>query len=170
MRLEAAAIDCTDSQRNFLLKSVNPWLPFFMEEEKMASLNERMKEIFAKQGIFVLGTADLNGTPNAVPVGALKILDDETILISDQYFQKTLKNLKENPKVALSFWELGEGYQIKGEAKIHTEGKVFEETAEWIRKRSEEIGRPLKSKGAIVIKITAIYSVSPGSRAGQRMA
>ena len=135
----------------------------------MASLNERMKEIFGKQGIFVLGTADLNGVPNVVPVGAVKILNDETILISDQYFNKTLKNLKENPKVAISFWESGEGYQIKGRAKIHTEGKIYEETVEWIRKRSEEIGRPLKSKGAIVIRITAIYSVSPGSKAGQRV-
>jgi hypothetical protein len=136
----------------------------------MASLNERMKEIFAKQRIFVLGTADLNGVPNVVPVGSVRILDDETILISDQYFHKTLANLKENPKVAISFWEMSEGYQIKGRAKIHTEGKIYEETAEWIRKRSEEIGRPLKSKGAIVIKITAIYSVSPGSKAGQRVA
>lgn len=136
----------------------------------MAALNERMKEIFAKQGIFALATADLNGVPNVVPVGAVKILDDETILVSDQYFHKTLNNLKENANVAISFWEMGEGYQVKGKAKIHTEGKIYEETAEWIGKRSEEIGRPIKSKGAIVIKIKAIYSVSPGSKAGQRVA
>ena len=135
----------------------------------MAALNERMKEIFAKQGIFALATADLNGVPNVVPVGAVKILDDETILVSDQYFHKTLNNLRENPNVAFSFWEMGEGYQIKGNAKIHTEGKIYEETAEWIRKRSEEIGRPIKSKGAIVIKIKAIYSVSPGSKAGEKI-
>ena len=136
----------------------------------MAALNERMKEIFTKQGIFALATADLNGIPNVVPVGAVKILDDETILVSDQYFHKTLNNLKENPNVAISFWEMGEGYQVKGRAKIYTEGKIFEETAEWIRRRSEEIGRPIRSKGAIVIKIKAVYSVSPGSKAGQKIA
>jgi predicted pyridoxine 5'-phosphate oxidase superfamily flavin-nucleotide-binding protein len=138
----------------------------------MALLNETMKEIFAKQGIFVLGTADLNGVPNVVPVGAVRILDDETIVVSDQHFLKTLKNLRENPKVAISFWEMdkGEGYQIKGEATIQTEGKIYEETVEWIRNFSEKIGHPLKSKGAIVIKITAIYSVTPGSNAGQRVA
>jgi uncharacterized protein len=135
----------------------------------MAVLNERMKEIFAKQGIFVLGTASLNGVPNVVPVRSTKILNDETILVSDQFFNKTLRNLKKNPKVAMSFWEMGEGYQIKGRAKIHTEGKIYEETADWIRKRGEEIGRPLKCKGAIVIKITAIYSVSPGNKAGRRV-
>jgi predicted pyridoxine 5'-phosphate oxidase superfamily flavin-nucleotide-binding protein len=138
----------------------------------MASLNERMKEIFSKQGVFVLGTADSKGSPNVVPVGAIKILDNETILVSDQYFLKTLKNLRENPKVAISFWEMdkGEGYQIKGDATIHTDGKIFEETVEWVRKYGEEIGHPLKSKGAIVIKITEIYSVTPGSNAGQKIA
>lgn len=137
----------------------------------MALLNERMKEIFAKQGVFVLGTSDLKGIPNVVPVGAVKILDDETILVSDQYFLKTLNNLKENPKVAMSFWEMekGEGYQIKGEATIQTEGKIYEETVEWIRKFGEEMGVSLKSKGAVVIKITAIYSVTPGPDAGRQV-
>ena len=138
----------------------------------MSMLNERMKKIFVKQGIFVLGTADQNGIPNVVPVGAAKILDDETVLVSDQYFLKTLNNLKENPRVAISFWETdtGEGYQIKGDAEILTEGRIYEKTAAWVRKHGEEIGHPLKSKGAIVIKITAIYSVTPGPNAGQRVA
>ena len=138
----------------------------------MALLNDRMKEIFAKQGIFVLGTAGLNGVPNVVPVGAVRILDDETIVVSDQHFLKTLNNLRENPKVAISFWEMGngEGYQLKGEASIQTEGKIYEETVEWIRNFSEKIGHPLKSKGSIVIKITAIYSVTPDPNAGQRIA
>ena len=138
----------------------------------MAPLNERMKDIFARQDIFALGTADLSGVPNVVPVGAVKILDDETILVSDQYFSKTLNNLRRNPKVAMSFWDVDEheGYQIKGEATIHTEGTVYEETVEWIREYGEKIGRPLESKGAIVIKITEIYSVTPGSSAGQRVA
>jgi predicted pyridoxine 5'-phosphate oxidase superfamily flavin-nucleotide-binding protein len=138
----------------------------------MALLNDRMKEIFSKQGIFVLGTADLKGVPNVVPVGAVKILDDETILVSDQYFLKTLNNLRENPRVSMSFWELekGEGYQIKGEAAIHTEGKIYEETVEWIREFSKQLGHPLKSKGAIVIRITSIYSVTPGPDAGKKIA
>jgi len=138
----------------------------------MAPLNERMKEIFTKQEIFALGTADLSGVPNVVPVGAVKILDDETILVSDQYFLKTLNNLRENPKVAMSFWDVGEheGYQIKGEVTIHTEGRVYDETVEWIRDFSKKIGRPFESKGAIVIKVTEIYSATPGSNAGQRVA
>jgi len=130
-----------------------------------------MKEIFSRQGSFVLGTSDLYGVPNVVPVGAVKLLDDETVLISDQFFLKTLSNLQKNPKVAISFWDTGngEGYQIKGDASIQTEGKIFEDTVEWIRRMSEEIGHPLQSKGAIVIKISEIYSVTPGPTAGQKI-
>ena len=41
---------------------------------------------------------------------------------------------------AISFWETGnsEGYQIKGRATIQTEGKIYEETVEWIRNFSEK--------------------------------
>lgn len=44
------------------------------------------------------------GLPNIVQIGAVKFLDDETLLISDQYFSKTLANLRENPRIALAWW------------------------------------------------------------------
>lgn len=135
----------------------------------MAALTERMKEIFEQQQVFVFATADKNGIPNAVPVSAVKLLDDETVLISDQFFKKTLSNLRENQHVAISFWKEIEGVQIKGEAGIITSGKLFDETAAWIKKMGEQLGLPLKSKGAVVIKIEEIYSVSPGPEAGKRL-
>jgi len=138
----------------------------------MAILTDRMKEVFGKHanGTYPFGTADGNGTPNLVPVNAVKILDDETILVSDQFFGKTLNNIKENPRVAITFWDKFEGYQVKGEAQIITEGKIFEETSEWIKRLGEKLGFPLKSKGAIVIKVKEIYSVSPGPDAGKKLA
>jgi len=135
----------------------------------MAALTERMKEIFAKQQVFVFGTADKNGIPNVVPVSAVRLLDDETVLISDQFFKKTLSNLKENPHVALSFWKEVEGYQIKGEVQIVTAGKLFDETAAWIKKMGEDLGLPLKSKGAVLLNIKEIFSVSPGPEAGNKL-
>ena len=80
----------------------------------MAQMTERMKELFDKVRTVVLSTASIDGTPNAVPVGAKKIIDGETILISDQFFNKTLANMKANPKVAVTYWEGREGYQLKG--------------------------------------------------------
>lgn len=136
----------------------------------MAKMTERMKELFNEVPTAVLATATPDGTPNAVPVGAKKILDDETILISDQFFNKTLANMKSNSKVAVSFWKDREGYQLKGTVTIETSGKRYEETAKWIEERSKKKGVPLQSKGAIIISIEEIYGLAPGPGAGKKLA
>jgi uncharacterized protein len=136
----------------------------------MAKMDERVKEMFQKQQDVVLATASIEGIPNVVVVGAKKIIDDETILISDQYFDKTLANMKENPQAAVTVWEKTEGYQIKGTVTIETSGPRFEETARWIEDLGKKFNVPLKSKGAVILKITDIYTISPGSNAGQKIA
>ena len=135
----------------------------------MAQMTERMQELFNKVRTPVLSTATPNGIPNAVPVGAKKIIDSETILISDQFLNKTLANMQANPHVALTFWEGHEGYQLKGTVTIETSGQRFEETARWIQEMSERAGFPLKSKGAVILKIEEIFGVSPGPGAGKRL-
>jgi predicted pyridoxine 5'-phosphate oxidase superfamily flavin-nucleotide-binding protein len=135
----------------------------------MAKMTDRMKEVFTKVPAVVLATATGDGTPNAVPVGAKQIIDDETILLSDQFFNKTLANMKTNPKVSVSFWEGHEGYQLKGSIVIETSGPRFEETAKWIEELGNKAGFPLKSKGAVILKIDEIYGVSPGPGAGKQL-
>ena len=129
-----------------------------------------MKELFDKVRPVVLSTASIDGTPNAVPVGAKKIIDDETILISDQFFNKTLANMKANPKVAVTYWEGREGYQLKGTVTIETVGQRYEETVKWIEEMSSKTGFPLKSKAAIILKIEEIYAIAPGPGAGKKLA
>ncbi|MBN2514904.1 MAG: pyridoxamine 5'-phosphate oxidase family protein [Deltaproteobacteria bacterium] len=136
----------------------------------MAKMSERVKEIFQKQHDVVLATASKEGIPNVVVVGAKKIIDDETILISDQYFDKTLANMKENPRAAVTVWEKTEGYQIKGMVSIETSGPRFEETMRWIEDLGKKFNVHLKSKGAVILKITDIYTISPGDSAGQKIA
>jgi predicted pyridoxine 5'-phosphate oxidase superfamily flavin-nucleotide-binding protein len=136
----------------------------------MAKMDERVKEMFQKQQDVVLATASKEGIPNVVIVRAKKIIDAETILISDQYFDKTLANMKENPRAAVTVWEKTEGYQIKGTVTIETSGPRFEETARWIEDLGKKFNVSLKSKGAVILKITDIYTISPGSNAGQKIA
>jgi hypothetical protein len=136
----------------------------------MAEMTKHMKELFDKVPIVVLTTATQDGAPNGVPIGSKKILDDNTLLFSDQFMNKTLANLKANPKVAVTFWEGTEGYQLKGAVTIETKGGRFEETAAWIEDLGNKIGFPLKSKGAIVMNIEEIYGVSPGPGAGKQLA
>lgn len=136
----------------------------------MAAMNERMKDLFEKVPAVVLSTATTDGVPNSVPVGSKKIIDDQTILISDQFLNKTLANIKSNPKVAVTFWEGTEGYQLKGSVIVETSGRRFEETAEWIEDLGNKIGFPLKSKGALILNIEEIFGVSPGPGAGKKLA
>jgi len=136
----------------------------------MAKMTDRMKETFEKVENVILATTTRDGVPNAVPMGAKKIIDDETILLSDQFLNKTLNNMKENPQVAVTFWSGFEGYQLKGTITIETSGERFDETADWIDKMGKAMNFPLKSKGAVIMKISEIYGVSPGPGAGKKIA
>lgn len=132
-------------------------------------MTKRMKELFEKVPTAVLATVNDTGIPNAVPIGAKRILDDQTILISDQFFNKTLINMKKNDQVSVLFWEGYEGYQLKGKVVIETSGPRFEEAVQWIKELSAKLGFPLKSKGAVILKIDEIYGVAPGPGAGNRL-
>jgi uncharacterized protein len=136
----------------------------------MAKMSKEMQEMFNRAGIKQLATADKKGVPNVVPINFIKILDDETILASAVFMTKTFNNLEENPVCALSIWEGFAGYQIKGSAAIVTDGPVFKETQSWTEEEGKKLGLPLQSKAAIVIRITEIFSVSPGADAGKRIA
>ena len=136
----------------------------------MAQMTERMQELFKKTRTVVLSTATGDGTPNAVPVSAKQIIDAETILISDQHFNKTLANMNANPRVSVTYWEGSEGYQLKGIVTIETSGQRYEDTARWIDELSAKYGLPLKSKGTIILKIEKIYDIAPGPNAGKQLA
>jgi predicted pyridoxine 5'-phosphate oxidase superfamily flavin-nucleotide-binding protein len=144
--------------------------PYNEEKHNMAAMTPRIKEIFDKQETVPLATATKDGVPNVIPINAKKILDDQTILISDQFFSKTLKNMQENPQASITVWENLEGYQIKGSVTIETSGERFEETAQWIEGIGKALNLPLKSKGAVIMNITEIYNVSPGPDAGALLA
>jgi len=131
----------------------------------MVKVTEEIKESLKYTKIAYLATASKDGIPNVVPVGAFKFLDDETLLISDQYFSKTLNNLKDNPKMALTWWGEKGGFQIKADITIHTGDDIFRQNVKWVK----EIRDTLEPKSAIVGKITAVYIVKSGPDAGKKI-
>ena len=131
----------------------------------MVKLSAEIKESLAATKLVYLATATKKGVPNAVPIGAFKLLDDGTMLISDQFFNKTLANLKENPHAAVTFWGEKGGFQIKGTTTIHTSDAIFKEDAAWVK-----VLKPnLVAKSAIVLTITDVFQVKPGPGAGQKI-
>jgi hypothetical protein len=131
----------------------------------MVKLTDEIKESLTGTKIVFLATASKEGTPNVVPIGAFKLLDDETLLISDQFFNKTLKNLKENPKIAISYWGEKGGFQIKGSITLHTNDEVFKQDVAWMK----ELRPNLVPKSAVIMKITEVFIVKAGPDAGKKI-
>ena len=131
----------------------------------MIKVTNEIKDSLKSTKIAFFSTAAKDGSPNVVPIGAFKFLDDETLLISDQFFNKTLKNLKENPKIALAWWGDQGGFQIKADITIHTDDEIFRQNVEWVHSIKES----LQPKSAIVGKITGVYIVKSGPDAGEKI-
>ena len=131
----------------------------------MVKLTPEIKESLTGTKLVYLGTASKAGIPNAVPIGAFKLLDDETMLISDQFFNKTLANLKENHHASVTWWGEKGGFQIKGTTTIHTNDEIFKADAAWVK----ELKPNLVAKSAVVLKITDVFQVKPGPGAGSKI-
>lgn len=131
----------------------------------MVALTQEIRDSLAGAETAFLATASSEKVPNVVPVGAFTVIDDGTLLISDQFFNKTQKNMQENPQAALSWWGKSGGFQIKGTVTIHTDDDVFRQDVAWMKER-----RPnLKPKSAVLLKITGVFQVKPGAEAGRKI-
>jgi hypothetical protein len=131
----------------------------------MAKITDEMKEVAAQSKLWAVATATKDGEPNVVPVAFTKVLSDDELLLMDNFMKKTRDNIEANPKVAVSVWVPGDskGFQFKGNARVETSGKVFDEGVKMVK--TSEPG--LNSKAAIIVKVTAIYITSPGPHAGE---
>ena len=88
----------------------------------MAVMPKEVQDAFNQMKNIVLATATPDGVPNADPMGMKKVIDAETVYISDQFFNKTLANLKENQKVAITFW--GDEAPTRFTARLPTSTRV----------------------------------------------
>lgn len=134
----------------------------------MVKLNADMKEAFLKMKVFPVATASKDGTPNVVPLAMVSLHDDETIWITDNFMNKSMTNLRMNPKVAIYIWgpEIKGCFQIKGVASIRNSGNEYEEMkADINRKRPE-----LPARSLVIVKITEVFECKPGPTTGGKLA
>ena len=130
-------------------------------------LPEEVKKLFEAQGLVAFGTADKEGKPNVVPILWHTILDDETVLILDNYMRTSKQNLMENANVCISFWdpETNEAYKIKGIGTYHAEGTIYEAGKKFMQsKKPDEAPR-----GVVEVKVTEAYNIKPGPDAGKKI-
>ena len=91
----------------------------------MAALKTREVKFLQSHELCRLATASKGGRPHVVPV--IYALDGENIIIAVDYKTKKLKNLRENPKVALVVDEYrpNRGLMVEGDCEILERGKEY---------------------------------------------
>ena len=136
----------------------------------MAVLSQEVKDLFERVHDVVFTTASADAQPNACIVAMKSVIDDETIYLSDQFFNKTLANIQENAKVAVVFWEGNNAFQIHGTATYVNEGEQFEALAAKVNAAFEAMGMPIRAKGGVFVHVDSVYSSAPGPQAGAQIA
>lgn len=134
----------------------------------MVKMPADVKETLEKQKPVPIATASKSGVPNVVFVGLLKIIDDETLMIADNFFYKTAQNLGENPKISILCYngETKKSFQIKGDATVCKEGVDYEAMKAWVH----GVNNKLPAKACVMVKVTEIYNAMWGPAAGKQIA
>lgn len=135
----------------------------------MAKMPQECQDLINNVYAAALSTC-LDGAPNVVPVSMKQVIDDETVMVSDQYLNKTLANLKANPRAALSVWDNEGGFQVKGSVTYENEGPRYEAVAAQVKEILSGMGYDFTSKGVAYIHVEEVYTVTPGANAGARIA
>jgi uncharacterized protein len=105
-----------------------------------------------RKGPAILATVDASGLPNIIYVGCVGKFDDGTLVVADNYFEKTRKNLLAGSKGSLLFMSSeGEAFQVKGSIEYQQSGEIFDDMKKW---------NPAKHPGhaAVAIKVEEAYS------------
>jgi predicted pyridoxine 5'-phosphate oxidase superfamily flavin-nucleotide-binding protein len=105
-----------------------------------------------REGPIVFTTVDDQGKPNAIYATCVRKFSDDTLVVADNYFNKTRANILSGSKGSLLFiTKEGKSFQVKGSIEYHTQGLVFDDMKSW---------NPTKHPGraAAALKVEQVFS------------
>jgi len=128
-------------------------------------LTGEVRETLERTSVIPVATASLDGVPNVVPMRFVRVVDDETMVVADNYMDKGAANLSHNAWLALTVWDRDSkrAYQVKGRADVLTSGPLFDETAAWVASLKPE----LRTKAAVRVVVTNVFVCQPGPDLGK---
>ena len=134
----------------------------------MVLITPELKEKMTKAGILHLATASKAGVPNVAPMGAV-LIEGDTILIANNFMNKTMKNILENPQVSVLAWsrELGDCIQFKGTAEVMKDTPEHKKMHEMLEAKKPGA---YPCKNLVVISVKEIFTCMPGANAGGKIA
>ena len=119
----------------------------------MAALPEEVSKAWEdREGPIILSTVNGDGIPNSIYATCVSKFSEDTIVVANNYFSKTLENILAGSKGSILFiTKEGKSYQIKGSIEYHKEGNIFDDMKKWNPK--EHPGHAV-----VAIKPEEIYS------------
>ncbi len=107
-----------------------------------------------RKGPVIFATVDGNGVPNAIYATCVKKFNEDTIVIADNFFDKTRKNILAGSKGSILFiTNEDKSFQVKGAIEYHKKGDIFEDMKKWNPKQHP-------GHAATVLKVEEVYSGS----------
>ncbi|MBJ3786963.1 pyridoxamine 5'-phosphate oxidase family protein [Devosia sediminis] len=83
-------------------------------------INQAFREDAGRAVLCWLATVSADGQPNVTPKELFAIHDDETLLIADILSTNSVRNIRGNPKVCVSFVDVfaQRGFKVEGMARV----------------------------------------------------
>ncbi|MBN2863906.1 MAG: pyridoxamine 5'-phosphate oxidase family protein, partial [Bacteroidales bacterium] len=99
----------------------------------MAKLPEKVSKAWEMhEGPVVLATVDKDGVPNVIYATCVSKFSEDTIVVANNYFNKTLDNIFSGSKGSILFiTKEKKSYQIKGSIEYHEKGAVYDDMKKW---------------------------------------
>jgi len=118
----------------------------------MALLPEEVSKAWEnRKGPIILTTVSKGGTPNSIYATCVSKYSEDTLVVANNYFSKTLKNIEAGSSGSILFITPdNKSYQVKGRIEYHTDGPLFEDMKKW---------NPEKHPGhaATALKVEAVF-------------
>ena len=118
----------------------------------MAVLPEEVSKAWEnRKDPIILTTVSKEGTPNSIYATCVSKYSEDTLVVANNYFSKTLKNIEAGSSGSILFITPdNKSYQVKGRIEYHTDGPLFEDMKKW---------NPEKHPGhaATALKVEAVF-------------
>lgn len=119
----------------------------------MSKLPEAVKTAWEnRDGAVVLTTVDTDGVPNSIYVTCTSLYGDDAIVVANNYFDKTMKNVECGGEATVLFiTEEKKAYQVKGSIEYYTNGAIFDDMKKWNPEKHP-------GHGAVVVRALSAFS------------
>jgi hypothetical protein len=105
-----------------------------------------------RQGPIILTTVGQDGVPNSIYASCVSLYGNDTVVVADNYFDKTKSNILAGSKGTLLFiTKENKSFQLKGSFDYLISGEIYDDMKTW---------NPSKHPGhaAAALRIEAVYS------------